>query len=201
MPRRGDAMSHATVALSLTFSLGLITCGAVSHAAPLPPPEAPQANPHKALLIGVDGLQYEKLRQAIKQGMAPNLARLQLAKSYVGGIDGTTTEQTTGSGPGWTTIHRPPRLRRRAPWGPAKLRVRGRGLWVFWSPCSDLQLTDGSAAAPSFSRAWRRNDEGQVLHAGSFIKSCKRSLMLPDKYLRSMLCAPFPIGINLLFLT
>lgn len=97
-------MSHATVALSLAFSLGLITCVAVSHAAPLPPPDAPQANPHKALLIGVDGLQYEKLRQAIKQGMAPNLARLQLAKSYVGGIDGTTTEQTTGSGPGWTTI-------------------------------------------------------------------------------------------------
>ena len=29
--------------LSLAFSLGLITCGAVSHAAPLPPPDAPQA--------------------------------------------------------------------------------------------------------------------------------------------------------------
>lgn len=55
-------MSHATVALSLAFILGLITCVAVSHAAPLPPPDAPQAKPHKALLIGVDGLQYEKLR-------------------------------------------------------------------------------------------------------------------------------------------
>ena len=54
------------------------------------------------------------LQPARRHGDAPGLkpqalgngqvARLQLAKSYVGGIDGTTTEQTTGSGPGWTTI-------------------------------------------------------------------------------------------------
>lgn len=40
-------MSHATVALSLAFSLGLITCVAVSHAAPLPRLTPPRPIPTK----------------------------------------------------------------------------------------------------------------------------------------------------------
>ncbi|MGV8917584.1 MAG: alkaline phosphatase family protein [Pseudomonas sp.] len=59
---------------------------------------------HKVLLIGVDGLQYEKLLEAINNGDAPTLARLFAAKSYTGGIVGTFTQQTTYSGPGWATI-------------------------------------------------------------------------------------------------
>ena len=97
-------MNRATVALRLAVGLSLISAVLVCRAAPLSPPDAPQARTHKALLIGVDGLQYEKLQQAIEHHMAPHLARLNLAKSYVGGVDGTSTEQTTGSGPGWTTI-------------------------------------------------------------------------------------------------
>ena len=58
----------------------------------------------KVLLIGVDGMQYQKLQTAIKQGKAPNIARLHLYKSYTGGVVGTSTQQPTVSGPGWTTI-------------------------------------------------------------------------------------------------
>ncbi|WP_397452160.1 alkaline phosphatase family protein [Pseudomonas sp. NA-150] len=59
---------------------------------------------NKVLLIGVDGMQYEKLLEAIKDGDAPTLARFFTAKSYTGGIVGTSTQQTTFSGPGWATI-------------------------------------------------------------------------------------------------
>ena len=59
---------------------------------------------HKALLIGVDGMQYQKLQKAIQQNMAPNISSLKLHKSYTGGVLGTSTEQLTVSGPGWTTI-------------------------------------------------------------------------------------------------
>lgn len=59
---------------------------------------------HKALLIGVDGVQYEQLRQVIDAGKAPVLASFQPAMSYTGGIKGTSTQQTTFSGPGWATV-------------------------------------------------------------------------------------------------
>ena len=59
---------------------------------------------HKALLIGVDGMQYQKLQKDIQQSMAPTIASLKLHKSYTGGVQGTSTEQLTVSGPGWTTI-------------------------------------------------------------------------------------------------
>lgn len=58
----------------------------------------------KALLIGVDGMQYEKLLDAIDAGMAPNIGSLQLGKSYIGGVAGTQTEALTNSGPGWATM-------------------------------------------------------------------------------------------------
>ena len=59
-------MNRATVALRLAVGLSLISAVLVCRAAPLSPPDAPQARTHKALLIGVDGLQYEKLQQAIE---------------------------------------------------------------------------------------------------------------------------------------
>ncbi len=59
---------------------------------------------HKALLIGIDGLQYEQLRQLIDAGKAPAIGQFQLGMSYTGGIVGTSTQQPTLSGPGWTTI-------------------------------------------------------------------------------------------------
>ncbi|PFH09933.1 concanavalin A-like lectin/glucanase superfamily protein [Collimonas sp. PA-H2] len=59
---------------------------------------------HKALVIGVDGMQYEKLLEAVANGRAPNIASFGIAKSYIGGVAGSVTEQATYSGPGWTTI-------------------------------------------------------------------------------------------------
>ena len=82
-----------TVCMSLTFT-----------ALAAPAADTPTLKTHKALLIGVDGMQYEKLQQAIQQGKAPTIARLHLYKSYTGGVLGTSTQQPTVSGPGWTTI-------------------------------------------------------------------------------------------------
>lgn len=70
-----------------------------------PPSSSPvNFSTHKALLIGVDGMQYEKLQEAIQQGMAPNIAQLSLAKSYTGGVNYTSTRQPTSSGPSWATV-------------------------------------------------------------------------------------------------
>ena len=70
-----------------------------------PAPSAYDPTERKALLIGVDGMQYERLLDAIDAGMAPNIGSLPLlAKSYVGGINGTHTATTSGSGPGWATM-------------------------------------------------------------------------------------------------
>ncbi|MEN5055767.1 alkaline phosphatase family protein [Sphingobacterium kitahiroshimense] len=54
----------------------------------------------KVLLIGIDGLQFEK----INTQSTPNFDAFKIVKAYVGGIVGTPSQQTTGSGPGWMTI-------------------------------------------------------------------------------------------------
>ena len=54
----------------------------------------------KVLLVGIDGLQYEKIAEA----STPNLDKLIIKKGYTGGISGTQSQQKTKSGPGWTTI-------------------------------------------------------------------------------------------------
>ena len=54
----------------------------------------------KSLLIGIDGVQLERL-QALN---TPNMARLQINRSYTGGIEGEASQQSTYSGPGWATI-------------------------------------------------------------------------------------------------
>lgn len=59
---------------------------------------------NKVLLIGVDGMQLEKLQDAIDAGQAPELASFHLYKAYAGGIVGGSSEQPTLSGPGWTTL-------------------------------------------------------------------------------------------------
>ena len=97
-------MSHTKIALSIAAGLSLIFTVLVAHAAPPDTAGAQSYKSHKALLIGLDGMQYEKLQQAMQQNKAPHIASLNPAKSYTGGIGATSTEQTTGSGPGWTTI-------------------------------------------------------------------------------------------------
>lgn len=94
-------MINSSRTLRLTMYLSLI-CITQPYAQAETPPV--NFSTHKALLIGVDGMQYEKLQEAIQQGMAPNIAGLKLAKSYIGGVGATSTEQSTLSGPGWTTI-------------------------------------------------------------------------------------------------
>lgn len=65
------------------------------------PKNKASAKPNKkVLLIGIDGLQYEKL-QALS---TPNFDTFNIVKAYTGGIVGTPSQQTTGSGPGWMTV-------------------------------------------------------------------------------------------------
>ena len=97
-------MRYSTVAFSITACLSLSLTSLAAHALPPSSADNQTSNTQKALLIGVDGMQYEKLQEAIAQNMAPHIGSLKLAKSYIGGIDGTSTEQLTNSGPGWTTI-------------------------------------------------------------------------------------------------
>lgn len=58
----------------------------------------------KAIFIGIDGVQLEKLRLLDLQGRAPELNGLDMVESYIGGQRGTATEQPTVSGPGWSTL-------------------------------------------------------------------------------------------------
>ncbi|MCE7763408.1 hypothetical protein GQL56_12215 [Pseudomonas putida] len=56
----------------------------------------------KALIIGLDGVQFE---QYLSLGDATNLKqRLYYGKAYAGGINGKSSEQPTLSGPGWVTL-------------------------------------------------------------------------------------------------
>ena len=73
----------------------LLTISSLTHA---------DFSQNKALLIGVDGMQLEKLQDAIDAGQAPALASFHLYKSWTGGIVGGPSEQPTFSGPGWTTL-------------------------------------------------------------------------------------------------
>ena len=97
-------MRYSTVALSIAACLSLSLACVPALALTPSSADSQKSKTQKALLIGVDGMQYEKLQEAIAQNMAPHIGSLKLAKSYIGGIDGTSTEQLTNSGPGWATI-------------------------------------------------------------------------------------------------
>lgn len=100
-------MSNCSKVLLLPARLGVLAAilfSASTYAQNQLASTVPDYSLHKTLLIGVDGMQYEKLQQAIQDAMAPNIGGLTLAKSYVGGVAGSTTQQVTNSGPGWTTI-------------------------------------------------------------------------------------------------
>lgn len=97
--RRGKCLALALSAATLLYG-----CGGGDEIVVDPPPPLVDYSKHKALVIGVDGVQYEKLQEAIAAGQAPNMARFRLAKTYGGGIVGSVTEQATSSGASWTTI-------------------------------------------------------------------------------------------------
>lgn len=90
--------------LTILAVILLNACGGGEEIKTSPPPAAVDYSQRKALVIGVDGMQYEKLQEAIAAGQAPNIAKFHIAKTYIGGIVGSPTAQPTVSGPGWTTI-------------------------------------------------------------------------------------------------
>ncbi|MDB5766995.1 MAG: protein containing hemopexin repeat [Collimonas fungivorans] len=92
------------VALAMLAAALLNGCGGGEEINVDPAPPVVDYSKRKALVIGVDGVQYEKLQEAIAAGQAPNMARFHLAKTYGGGIVGSVTEQVTSSGASWTTI-------------------------------------------------------------------------------------------------
>lgn len=54
----------------------------------------------KALLIGIDGLQYSEIAKA----KTPNIDEFIIKRGFAGGINGEASEQATSSGPGWITL-------------------------------------------------------------------------------------------------
>ena len=96
---RGKSLVSALLGAAL-----LSGCGGGEEINVEPPPPVVDYSKRKALVIGVDGMQYEKLQEAVAAGQAPNLAKFYLAKTYGGGIAGSVTEQATSSGANWTTI-------------------------------------------------------------------------------------------------
>jgi hypothetical protein len=100
--------------------LGLVACGGDTDEQ-ISPASAPAAvapvlkRIPKVLLVGIDGLQYEMLmdqnlaalgvdpKVSLKAQM-PNLHSLNIYPAYVGGENGTDTQQETYSGPSWTTL-------------------------------------------------------------------------------------------------
>ncbi len=56
------------------------------------------------VFVGIDGLQLEQLLLLGLQGGATALNSLDIVEAYIGGEEGTDTEQATSSGPGWSTL-------------------------------------------------------------------------------------------------
>jgi predicted AlkP superfamily phosphohydrolase/phosphomutase len=54
----------------------------------------------KAILVGIDGVQFEKLAET----STPKIDSLNLTQSFTGGIQGTKSEQQTSSGANWSTV-------------------------------------------------------------------------------------------------
>jgi len=65
-----------------------------------PAPDALPDQRKRVLLVGVDGVQLEKLQQLATPSLAPML----FSPAYAGGVTGTETQQATSSGPGWSTL-------------------------------------------------------------------------------------------------
>lgn len=106
-------------AIGLSLALLLAACGGgggntgTPEQPPAPPvtpvdPPAPPPTPapvSKALLIGVDGVQYEALQQALAATRMPTLQGLgTLLPAYTGGVMGRATQQQATAGPGWATL-------------------------------------------------------------------------------------------------
>jgi hypothetical protein len=112
----------ARAALSMSALLLLASCGGGSAGggatpffplSPSPTPATP-GNPApapaptkqgKALVIGIDGVQYDALQQALGASRVPALQGLgTVLPAYTGGIKGKATQQQATDGPAWATL-------------------------------------------------------------------------------------------------
>ena len=59
-----------------------------------------QPKKNKVLIVGMDGVQFEKIALA----STPKLDALTITRAYAGGIPNTATQQQTYSGPGWSSL-------------------------------------------------------------------------------------------------
>ncbi len=58
----------------------------------------------KMLLVELDGVTYGALSAGIAGGKLPNLAKLNVAPAYSGGVNGTLSQQPNLDTPGWATV-------------------------------------------------------------------------------------------------
>ncbi|WP_374385200.1 Ig-like domain-containing protein [Dongia sp.] len=58
----------------------------------------------KAIFIGIDGVQLEQMMLLGLKGEAEEILGLDIVEGYAGGVQGTEAEQSTSSGPGWSTL-------------------------------------------------------------------------------------------------
>ena len=58
----------------------------------------------KVLLIGLDGVMFDKFLEKLDPTTMPNLSNFKFYTSYTGGIVGSNSRAVTLSGPGWSTI-------------------------------------------------------------------------------------------------
>lgn len=61
-------------------------------------------NKKKAILIGMDGVEYKIVERMTREGKLKNLNSLTLHKAYSGGIEGTNQETALDSIPQWSSI-------------------------------------------------------------------------------------------------
>ncbi|WP_296486120.1 LamG-like jellyroll fold domain-containing protein [Rhodoferax sp.] len=84
--------------------------GETSAAATVPGSELAASNLNqglsstKTLVVEIDGVDFEALREAITQHRVPALASLQVAPAWTGGSNGTLSEQRVSGGPGWASL-------------------------------------------------------------------------------------------------
>lgn len=95
-------------ASTLLLTASLAACGGGDAVQPEttqpPPPNSSHIEEKRTLLINLDGVTYEMLKNGIEMGILPNLATLQPQLAYSGGIVNTVAQQPNLDAPSWATI-------------------------------------------------------------------------------------------------